>query len=64
MNLAQKVCLVTGGTQGIGAAVAVAFAEQGAKVALVARHLDEAAQATRRTVEAFGCPARHQCRHG
>jgi NAD(P)-dependent dehydrogenase (short-subunit alcohol dehydrogenase family) len=56
MNLAQKVCLVTGGTKGIGAAAAVAFAEQGAKVALVARHLDEEAMATRRTVEALGGP--------
>jgi NAD(P)-dependent dehydrogenase (short-subunit alcohol dehydrogenase family) len=56
MNLAQKVCLVTGGTKGIGAAAAIAFAEQGATVALVARHLDDEAMATKRTVEAFGSP--------
>jgi NAD(P)-dependent dehydrogenase (short-subunit alcohol dehydrogenase family) len=54
MNLTNKVCLVTGGTKGIGAAAALAFAEQGAKVALVARHMDEEGIATRRTVEAFG----------
>ena len=37
MQLADKVVLVTGASRGIGAAAARAFAEEGAKVALVAR---------------------------
>lgn len=37
MELAGKVCLVTGGTSGIGAMTALAFAKRGAHVAIVAR---------------------------
>jgi NAD(P)-dependent dehydrogenase (short-subunit alcohol dehydrogenase family) len=46
MELQNKVCLVTGGTRGIGAAAAVAFAEQGAAVSIVARTLDDEAKKT------------------
>jgi len=46
MNLEDKVCLVTGGTRGIGAAAAIVLAEQGADVAIVGRHLDAEAEAT------------------
>lgn len=38
MNLAGKACLVTGGTSGIGAATAMAFAMRGARVAVAARN--------------------------
>lgn len=41
MELQGKVCLITGGTKGIGAATAVAMARRGAKVAVVGRHLDD-----------------------
>ncbi len=38
MELAGKVCLVTGGTSGIGAATALAFARHGARVAVTGRN--------------------------
>src|SRR5262245_30644678 len=41
MQLADKVCLITGGTRGIGAASAIDLAQRGADVALVGRVLDE-----------------------
>ncbi len=46
MDLKNKVCLVTGGTKGIGAATAIELAQQGAKVCIVARNSDADARAT------------------
>ncbi len=54
MQLTDKVCLVTGGTRGIGAATALAFAEAGAAVALVARRMDDVAKNTQATVTRLG----------
>ena len=54
MELQGKVCLVTGGTKGIGAAAALALAEKGASIAIVARTLDDEAKKTRTRIEALG----------
>ena len=55
MQLKEKVCLITGGTLGIGAATAVALAEAGAHVSLVARRIDDdEARQTARRVESLG----------
>jgi 3-oxoacyl-[acyl-carrier protein] reductase len=54
MRLPGKVCLITGGTRGIGAASASDLAQRGADVALVGRVLDEAAEGVRRDVEETG----------
>jgi len=54
MELAGKVCLITGGTRGIGAACARALAERGARLSLVGRHLDDEAQQLARDIESAG----------
>lgn len=54
MNLAQKTCLITGGTKGIGAATAITLAELGANISLVARNLDAESQRIRQQIEGLG----------
>ena len=53
-KLAGKVALVTGGDSGIGRAVAVLFAREGADVAIVYLSEDRDAKTTRQAVEAEG----------
>jgi NAD(P)-dependent dehydrogenase (short-subunit alcohol dehydrogenase family) len=54
MILQNKIALVTGGTKGIGAATAIAFARAGADVAIVGRNDDKDAVAARKEIEALG----------
>lgn len=54
MNLQNKVALVTGGTKGIGAATAVAFAKAGAGVAIIGRNADADAGSVKKEIEALG----------
>jgi NAD(P)-dependent dehydrogenase (short-subunit alcohol dehydrogenase family) len=54
MQLTRKTALVTGGSRGIGAATALAFAREGANVAISSRHDDDDAQRTKREIEALG----------
>lgn len=53
-TLAGKRALVTGGSRGIGAAIALALAENGADVALTYQHSAERAQAVVASIEKLG----------
>ena len=54
MELTGKVALVTGGTMGIGAAIALELARRGADVAIAARNLAQPAKETQRQIESLG----------
>lgn len=53
-KLAGKAALITGGDSGIGRAVSIHFAKEGADVAIVYLNEDKDAQETKRLVEACG----------
>ena len=53
-KLTGKVALITGGDSGIGRAVAVLYAREGADIAIVYLNEDEDAEETQRAVEAEG----------
>jgi NAD(P)-dependent dehydrogenase (short-subunit alcohol dehydrogenase family) len=54
MKLTNKRALVTGGTKGIGAAIAIDLARQGCDVVINGRHDDESAAEVDREVQAAG----------
>ena len=53
-KLQDRVAIITGGDSGIGRAVAVLFAREGADIAIVYLNEDEDAETTKRAVEAEG----------
>ena len=63
MSLSGRVALVTGGGRGIGRAISLALAEDGADVAVNYRRDEAAAKETVAAIEAIGRRARHDL-HG
>lgn len=53
-RLDGRVALVTGGSKGLGEAMARGLSEAGAKVAITSRHMDECEDTARRVEEAAG----------
>ncbi len=61
-SLKGRVAVVTGGSRGIGRAIAIALAERGASVAISYREREEAAQETLSAVRAHGVAGlAHRC---
>ncbi|KAJ0174699.1 hypothetical protein K1T71_009807 [Dendrolimus kikuchii] len=56
MNFSNKVVLVTGASSGIGAAIAIKFSEQGAKVALVGRNETKLRNVSKKCADSGGEP--------
>jgi NAD(P)-dependent dehydrogenase (short-subunit alcohol dehydrogenase family) len=56
-RLDGKVAIVTGGSKGLGLAMAEGLASAGASVALVSRHVDEAATAAEQVAREYGVRA-------
>jgi NAD(P)-dependent dehydrogenase (short-subunit alcohol dehydrogenase family) len=64
INMDDKVVLITGGSRGLGRAMALGFAAAGASVAIASRRI-EACEATAREIEALGRDAlAHACHVG
>jgi NAD(P)-dependent dehydrogenase (short-subunit alcohol dehydrogenase family) len=57
LGLKGKVVLVTGGSKGIGLACALAFANEGARIAICSRSRDNIDRASAKLKEAFGVVA-------
>ncbi|RKL65577.1 NAD(P)-dependent oxidoreductase [Salipaludibacillus neizhouensis] len=57
-KLKDKVVLLTGGDSGVGRAVAIAFAKEGAKLAIVYLDENDDAEKTKAIVESYGSPCK------
>jgi len=55
--LEGKIAIITGASRGIGKAIAIAFAQQGASVAFTDMRRDEIMEATEREIQALGVKA-------
>ena len=56
--LEGKVALITGATRGIGKAIALKFASEGADIAFTGRNIPEVVEATVRPIESYGVKAK------
>ncbi|MDK1023069.1 MAG: SDR family oxidoreductase [Gammaproteobacteria bacterium] len=61
-TMQDKVVLITGGSRGLGRAMGLGFAEQGANIVVVSRKLDSC-EATAKEIEAFGVQAMPYAAH-